>query len=92
MLATPPGLVCLIICYAGSKAIFHRKDPGTNSHNLLKKCEIMAVGMFMVSSPWDLTSNHQSVPRMQVSSTIYSMLCTLNFGWNLRVWNLRVFV
>jgi hypothetical protein len=53
-LAVPFSGAFLIACYGVSGWLFHRKDPGTKSMNILHKCESMAVGMFMVASSFFL--------------------------------------
>ena len=50
LLATPVAVAVLIGSYGLSKWSLHHKDPSTNSHDLLFKCESMAVGMFFVGT------------------------------------------
>ena len=50
VLATPFAVAFLIACYGLSKMIVHNKDPTTNSHDVLFKCESMGVAIFFVGT------------------------------------------
>ena len=50
LLATPVAVAVLIGSYGLSKWCLHHKDPNTNSHDLLFKCESMAVGIFFIGT------------------------------------------
>ena len=50
MLASPFAVAILIVSYGLSKWFIHHKDPSTNSHDLVFKCEAMSVGIFFVGS------------------------------------------
>ena len=54
MLVTPFGVVMLIGSYGLSKYFMHHKDPLTNSHDLMVKCEAMGVGIFFVGTSFML--------------------------------------